>query len=109
MPKGNRGGQRATVESRIHAMAQKGQMPGYIMGGSRQDQIKAFEAINREYSYSKEQQAYLDKLNVTDQTDSNRLYIRTPEGGVSLMTYPSGASQEAKDGALKMFVYNKMR
>ena len=102
------GGRKATtIESQIRDLAKKGVMPKYIAGGNADTQNRAFEAINKAYKYTAEQKKYLSTLNITDQKKHNRLYIRKPDGSVSLQTYPKGASQSAKDGALKMYVYGQ--
>ena len=97
------------VATQIKRMAKKGKMPTALVGGTAADQIKAFEAIQDSYPTTPAMQSYLKASSVSDQPNSNRWYIRTPNGGVSVMTYPQGASDKAKQGALKMFAWNKTK
>ena len=97
------------VATQIKRMAKKGKMPTALVGGTAADQIKAFEAIQDAYQTTPAMKSYLQASTVSDQPDFNRWYIRTPDGGVSAMPYPKGATDKAKQGALKMFAWNKTK
>ena len=111
MPKGKRSDKKSnamnSVTTQIKRMAKKGKMPTALVGGSNADQTKAFEAIQDAYTNTPAVNAYMQAMKATDQPSVNRWYIRTPDGGTALMPYPQGATDKAKQGALKMFAWNK--
>lgn len=104
LKRGGRGGK--SLDAQARALAKEGKMPKFIAGGTAEEQNKAFEAINKAFKYTPEQEAVKAALDVTDQSENGRLYIRKPDGSVAVQTYPQGASKSAKDGALKMYIYN---
>ena len=88
-------------KSQLKAYAKRGEMPGSIIG-DRKQQAEVLEEINRLYSMPD------TNAKITDIGSGVQVEI---DGKTYRSNYPSGeaASEEEKQGALKMLLYNKQK
>ena len=97
MAKGNRPND---WKAQIREGAKRGVMVGLI-AGSPDFQKSVLEEINKQYKWTDDMIKARDNAEIIDQEDNNRFRIRHETGRVSLVMYPKGASDSAKEGALK--------
>lgn len=95
-----------SITRQIRQMAKQGKMPGAIMGGSNADQIKAYETIQDSYPVLPRMTNYMQTATITDQPDSNRWYIRA-NNKTTIVSYPKNATDKAKRGALKHYLWHE--
>ena len=101
MGRGNSGIGAGGWRKELRDAAKKGEMPAYIVG-SREDQAKVFEEIDRLFPMPD------TNARIVDQGTGVWVQI---DGNVYRSSYPSGeaASEEEKRGALKKLLYNHLK